>query len=428
MAEFHKLSDPTKIKQQTEAREQLILGHKRLLQGPDGGVLIPADIVFREIAKGSLLGDYLFSRTMAIIPTTLEVVDNPFTLSTITLEDANTYRTSIDKEAYYDANHTKDITLEQRHNRFITNVYESNSLLQNWDTVVQDIKEYNEETQTNIYAVLLRNLSNDFIGLSYGAKVSALERDIKGQADILTTFARLIGTANYRTLITNTAPQNSLDEIHQYFNAHEAEMNVMALAKNLTTWNETGNYELIRTRRETDTGLFTVAAALAFFTEFGDSQPDVLIPMLGALDLGYALEALGYPPEKIHAFLPVLKEKTAGGRRPKYQPLEKDILALKDKPCVIFEDTIGDGDHMLDLLIRLRAAGINIEAIRFMFLGVQKNGDWANLEALPHTDVGYYYLAFIPTDFNRQDSTTSSTLRLTTLAWWQQLAASEEKP
>ncbi len=390
-----------------------------IMQGQDGAPLVPQSIISFELQQASKLGIYLSLRTTRILFERVDVLTSltpngdyhSYYQTVYTSPD--TYRTPRRRDVYYDPDRE----------RFIQNVSQSTWVLDNWTEVTNSIQAYSPDIQRILYAAVIQNVLNDFVGLSYAYQATALlkptDERTREHAEILSQIARTLGVTYYKLLSDNQIPHADLEKIIQtYTSTKTKRMDFIELAATIDYDN---NIKLLRTRRETDTGLFTVFAAQQFIDEqrAETTDPsefiDVITPMLGALDLAYALEALGYPAEKIYAFMVVLKGKDKSLH---FQEIPEEIVtALEGKKVAIFEDTYGEGRHMNDLVPRLKKKKIYVTKVRCMFRGKKDNGEWADLDLsdLGITDVQATYNAFVPEQIlNRSESMTASLLKIAT--------------
>lgn len=347
--------------------------------GLDDGILIPSTVLDKEQRRP--LGKYLQQRTLPTeIPNAAEHDEN----GVVHLKHDNGWVTSRG-ETYYAANYSFDETIPKNHRRrrLVTNLEQDADLLRNWGTVVEIISpsnkskkgnEYDAETKWRIVNGVFQNFSNDLIGLEYAFRIAAAhDPALQDKARSIAKEVFESVTAYYTHILT---PPSEVRPDASAFAILERAVNLMREIRGRTP----DHIDDIRTHRETDTPRLALTGAQSFNAEFGidetidKKQPNVIIPILGAYDLGPALRAVGYTGRIMYVtprYKLLTSAKSTG--MPRRDNVELDIAQdisknLQHSPTVLFDDSTGSGHTLMRIMRELDFAKVYPMAVRTLFI------------------------------------------------------------
>lgn len=345
--------------------------------GIDGGIIIPAKLLSREV--GTPLGDYLSQRFMTVPDSEIYAVTHN-TQGHIRVHRAQDENLATSRGlSYYDMNYGFDrqATKAERKERLRRNLEQDATILREWGNVQESLNKYDQETRWRLTAGILQNITTDLIGLDYYGRIAAsFDPDLETPSANISREIFEAVTAYYQFLLH---PKEGINMDHMSFakNAHH-------IFNSLSSSQVPDHIDDIRTAREADTTYLTLAGARTFLNEFGVDGTSVIIPLLGAYDMGPALRAIGYQGE-IHYVLPAQKsfsEPNVDGTLRRKTTLNTNVTAplpshLKENPVILLDDSLGTGMSALRLMERLRnEAGIYPFAIRTLYMNDEEGPDW----------------------------------------------------
>ncbi len=399
-------------------------GNPEPVVGLDGGILVPTHVLGGE--GNSPLGKFLQRRT---IPTGSSIIGMMHDLNGknhMQRAPEGIWHTSRSAE-YYDVNFNPDIEIPKadRRKKLMYHLEHDAELLHNWGLVVSslgpDSSEYETDTKWRVLTAVFQNFSNDLIGLDYAYRVAA-NRDPSCREQSQTISKKVFRAVKtyYETLLhPDTARPDASD--------FEILERAPALLRQISRGPTEEWIDDIRTQRETDATYTTLAAAKTFHEEFGpekfpdNKQPAVIVPLLGAYDLGPALKAVGYKGEIVY-ITPVLKLLLMGSRRgrPKRESIPQDIVNelprnLRSRNTVLFDDSLGSGTTCMDILKKLRQGHVYPMAIRTVYI----NDKWQPGPEDFTKLYGGIYSAYFESSFRQGKDKTHMFSRGVTQRWAQ---------
>lgn len=372
---------------------------KEPLIGLDGGVLLPGNIIEEE--GDTELGRYIQHITM---PTgdlyAVTHVEDPAkaTIDGMKLHRApvGTYLTSR-ALPYYEVSlsRAQPETKVARRARLFDHLNRDIVLVSQWREVMDSMDTYPPLLRQKLLAAVSQNLVNDLIAVEYARRVGGIfEGGFAEQTQELGDRIFAASTDYYKILLDNNNGLTTFNDEHTLRRLFiDAEQLVWDTTK--TTPHDVDD---MKSYREADATYLTLAAAQTFKNEMaqkaeqGRPAPDVLVPLLGAYDLGLALASLGYDGKIVTPI--VSYQRLHGAEKIKARHPVDIRRQLPDgfnaQNYAVFEDSFATGGSMTRIIELMRQEP---SAIRIMYFFPHKAEAIrkAYEERFGHIDFNIYY-------------------------------------